>query len=96
MANTLAYYDAATITAVKSFIVQAPGGIFNCDTFAVAPSIINDNSKHVLLNCRDKEKVCVGDRPLSERVGTRENVCEKEREHVCKTDFETERLCEKN
>jgi hypothetical protein len=40
--------------------------------------------------------VCVGDRPLSERVGTRENVCEKEREHVCKTDFETERLCEKH
>ena len=25
MANTLAYYDMATITAVKSFIVQAPG-----------------------------------------------------------------------
>ncbi len=25
MANTLAYYDTATITAVKSFIVQAPG-----------------------------------------------------------------------
>ncbi len=25
MANILAYYDAATITAVKSFIVQAPG-----------------------------------------------------------------------
>ncbi len=24
MANTLAYYDTATITAVKSFIVQAP------------------------------------------------------------------------
>jgi hypothetical protein len=24
-ANTLAYYDTATITAVKSFIVQAPG-----------------------------------------------------------------------
>jgi len=23
--NTLAYYDAATITAVKSFIVQGPG-----------------------------------------------------------------------
>jgi len=23
--NTLAYYDRATITAVKSFIVQAPG-----------------------------------------------------------------------
>jgi hypothetical protein len=25
--NALAYYDTATITAVKSFIVQAPGGI---------------------------------------------------------------------
>ncbi len=25
MANTLAYYDTATITAVKSFIVHAPG-----------------------------------------------------------------------
>ncbi len=25
MASTLAYYDTATITAVKSFIVQAPG-----------------------------------------------------------------------
>ncbi len=24
-ANALAYYDAATYTAVKSFIVQAPG-----------------------------------------------------------------------
>jgi hypothetical protein len=26
VANTLAYYDTATITAVKSFIVQAPVG----------------------------------------------------------------------
>ncbi len=25
MANTLAYYNTAAITAVKSFIVQAPG-----------------------------------------------------------------------
>jgi hypothetical protein len=25
VADTLAYYDAATITAVKSFLVQAPG-----------------------------------------------------------------------
>ena len=25
MVNTLAYYDTATITAVKSFIIQAPG-----------------------------------------------------------------------
>jgi hypothetical protein len=33
VANTLAYYDMATITAIKSFIVQAPGlsngGLFN-------------------------------------------------------------------
>ncbi len=27
MANTLAYYDTATINAVKFFIVQAPGGL---------------------------------------------------------------------
>jgi hypothetical protein len=27
VANTLAYYDTATITAVKSFIVQAPGWV---------------------------------------------------------------------
>jgi hypothetical protein len=27
--NTLAYYDAATITVVKSFIVQAPGALLN-------------------------------------------------------------------
>jgi hypothetical protein len=29
VANTLAYYYTATITAVKSFIVQAPGPIFS-------------------------------------------------------------------
>jgi hypothetical protein len=27
VANTLAYYDTATITAVKCFIVQAPGWV---------------------------------------------------------------------
>jgi hypothetical protein len=27
VANTLAYYDTATVTAVKSFIVQAPGHV---------------------------------------------------------------------
>jgi hypothetical protein len=27
VANTLAYYDTATITAVKSFIVQAPAAL---------------------------------------------------------------------
>jgi hypothetical protein len=25
VANTLAYYDTATITAVKNFMIQAPG-----------------------------------------------------------------------
>jgi hypothetical protein len=30
MANTLAYYDTATITAVKSFIVQAPASKLEC------------------------------------------------------------------
>ncbi len=29
VANTLAYYDTATITVVKSFIVQAPGQFAN-------------------------------------------------------------------
>ncbi len=29
MANTLAYYNTATITAVKSFIVQAPEVVFS-------------------------------------------------------------------
>jgi hypothetical protein len=28
VANTLAYYDTATITAIKKFIVQAPGSIY--------------------------------------------------------------------
>ncbi len=33
MANTLAYYDTATITAVKSFIVQAPAKVCPYDLF---------------------------------------------------------------
>jgi hypothetical protein len=36
MANTLAYYDMATITAIKCFIVQAPGQIL------IFPSILNE------------------------------------------------------
>ncbi len=32
VANTLAYYDTATITPVKSFIVQGPGGNGRNDT----------------------------------------------------------------
>ncbi len=34
MANTLAYYDTATITAVKSFTVQAPG-VLSLYTFII-------------------------------------------------------------
>jgi hypothetical protein len=30
VANAIAYYDTATITAVKSFIVQAPGNFRFC------------------------------------------------------------------
>jgi len=38
MANTLAYYDTATITAINSFLVQAPG--FNPNTFLNQPKQI--------------------------------------------------------
>jgi hypothetical protein len=39
VANTLAYYDMATITAVKSFIVQAPGGQSSHLSLNVVPFI---------------------------------------------------------
>ena len=35
VANTLAYYDKATITAVKSFIVQAPGFLFKAPNVSI-------------------------------------------------------------
>ncbi len=31
VANTLGYYDTATITSIKSFIVQTPGSITTSD-----------------------------------------------------------------
>ncbi len=37
MANTLAYYDTATITAVKSFIVQVPGVNFMSCQISLSP-----------------------------------------------------------
>ena len=43
MANTLAYSDTATITAVKSFIVQAPGEfslLFISKTFAIISTTV--------------------------------------------------------
>ncbi len=43
MANTLAYYDMATINAIKSFIVQAPG-FFSCGI--IKPSIMENWSNY--------------------------------------------------
>ncbi len=42
VANTLAYYDLATITRINIFIVQTPGGIngaapHNCATKDICP-----------------------------------------------------------
>ncbi len=42
MANTLAYYDMATIPVVKSFIVQVPV-VSACNTFI--PYVTDDVSK---------------------------------------------------
>ncbi len=38
LANTLAYYDTATITAVKGFMVQAPGKFSVCGYAGAYPS----------------------------------------------------------
>ncbi len=42
MANTLAYYDTGTITAVKSFIVQAPGGNIFCCVRPIYERVVSD------------------------------------------------------
>jgi hypothetical protein len=47
VANALAYYDTATITAVKSFIVQAPGEYTITLLTAVIYSVINKVSVFV-------------------------------------------------
>jgi hypothetical protein len=44
VANTLAYYDTATITAVKSFIVQAPGVIYY-NSMAITMIIFSYNTE---------------------------------------------------
>jgi hypothetical protein len=41
VANALAYYDTATITAIKSFIVQAPGRSF---TFKISTNLKEKHS----------------------------------------------------
>jgi hypothetical protein len=40
VANALAYYDTATITAIKSFVVQAPG--VNFTTLSNRPDKLED------------------------------------------------------
>ncbi len=49
MANTLAYYDTATITAVKSFIVQAPGHFSGAMTFDTTTFSIMTHNDEVML-----------------------------------------------
>ena len=51
MANTVAYYDMATITAVKSFVVQAPGEAMSKGIMARASSYLVHKSQVESLNC---------------------------------------------
>jgi hypothetical protein len=48
-ANTLAYYDAATIAVVKSFIVPAPGVsiISNISLTIINPDIFESNETSI-------------------------------------------------
>ncbi len=45
VANTLAYYVMATITAVKSFIVQAPGPCVSYNTISINLDKRKNNKK---------------------------------------------------
>jgi hypothetical protein len=49
IADTLAYYDAATITAVKSFMLLAPGDIISLNT-------IQKLSGYISLLCTNAKK----------------------------------------
>jgi hypothetical protein len=49
IADTLAYYDAATITAVKGFIVLVPGDIISLNT-------IQKLSGYISLLCTNAKK----------------------------------------
>jgi hypothetical protein len=48
VANTLAYYDTATITAVKSFIALAPG-FYHQSSFAESQSSTCFNSRACII-----------------------------------------------
>ncbi len=52
MANALAYYDTATITAVKFFIVQAPGEY----TIQLFMAVINSITKKARLFVTARKK----------------------------------------
>ncbi len=56
MANTLAYYDTVTITAIKSFIVQTPGG-------RIFSSVMNGPSK--LEGCHTRQERLARDKRSS-------------------------------
>ncbi len=56
MANTLAYYDTVTITAVKIFIVQTPGG-------RISSSVTNGPNK--LEGCHTRQERLVRDKRSS-------------------------------
>ncbi len=60
VANTLAYYNTATITAVKSFIVQAPGGSQKESYFRLggAGPLLKITSKNLKTN-DDSRKVII-------------------------------------
>ena len=45
VANTLTYYDMATITALKSFIGQAPGAISNSVYYLQEPTLRVESSR---------------------------------------------------
>ncbi len=57
MANTLAYYDMATITAVTNFIVQTPGFITLVpdkaipNTAVIYPHILTLEKEGTTVNC---------------------------------------------
>ncbi len=67
MANTLAYYDTATITAIKCFIVQSPGvyliKLFStkfAHTFCELDHFINlSNICYIAMKRTNLQKECV-------------------------------------
>jgi hypothetical protein len=42
--KTVAYYDTATIMAVKSFVVLAPGALLKLVLYTLPPEFLSDNS----------------------------------------------------